>query len=166
MISYLPKLNEVQRIYADKTSLMVPVGVDGGSEPTPEPEPTGSPIESVTLRCDGGTYWVVPRVAEWFDEEYADQLVAEQVVYTAYINDANGNSLLSPTEDIGIDNLCPRSDDEFHYGFVIETGDSGQLPTETGTYELRIWTDLTDWSVMPSGDPDFVATGEWTSVSC
>lgn len=167
MISFLPKTNAVQDVYAAKTDLMVPVGVVGTTvEPTPEP--TQSPIESVTLRCDEGIYWACPRVAEWFDEEYGDQLVAEQVVYAAYIKDANGNSLVSPPEVIGIASLYPRSYDEVQYEVVIDTDDSGQLPTETGTYELKIWTNgLPPSPYEEEENPaDYVVTGEWTSVPC
>ena len=50
-INFIGALNAVQKIYADKTNLMVPVGVEGGN---PEPTPTEFTITNVTVYDNGG----------------------------------------------------------------------------------------------------------------
>lgn len=162
-VKYLPKTNAIADVYSKATGMPIvgelmaaAAGLSDEPTPEPEPEPTGSPIESVTLRCwVGDDYGVYVRVAEWFDEEYADQLAAGKVAYTTKILDANGNVIVN--EPYLKELLCPRSDEEC-FGLII---DVNTLPTETGRYEFYIWTD------NPSEDPaDFWVTGEWTLVSC
>ena len=50
-INFLAGLNAVQKIYQEKTGLMVPVGVDGEN---PEPTPTEFTITNVTVYDNGG----------------------------------------------------------------------------------------------------------------
>ncbi len=101
MISFLPKTNAVQDVYAAKTDLMVPVGVDGGSEPTPTTTPFN--VVSMTMYNEGGGAWSMELVSDqsvYGYEMVAEFYVGEDLAITGnFLSDANVTTLVGYDND-------------------------------------------------------------------
>lgn len=94
MISFLPKTNAVQDVYAAKTDLMVPVGVIGTNvEPTPEPTYYPFNIVSMVMYNEGGGLYSMRLTSDqdiYGYEMQATFKVGDDVAMTASFNsDAN-----------------------------------------------------------------------------
>lgn len=157
-INFIGALNAVQKIYAEKTNLMVPVGCGEDTPPTPPTPPTPSVVESVTFygvqntpsECldimgyEGScyaTYTTLTLNQSWFNENIND---IGQI--TLSIMDDND-------QDISTSIFFPDSSTNVFYN---EGGEEGTLPEmpESGPYNIRVYSnDLT---------PLYEGTGTWT----
>lgn len=150
-INFIGALNAVQKLYADKTNLMVPVGCGEDTPPTPPTPPT---IESVVLQAtqDSDTYTATAFVtfSQAFMNDYcSDGFEAEMNFY-----DANGNAI----SDLQSFYVYSPYECNTNVADGYSSGFEGTIPQEIyggGTYDITV-TDNVEMSTIYQG------SGTWT----
>lgn len=138
-INFIGALNEVQKIYAEKTGLMVPVGVDGSNpEPPTPPTPTEFTVSNVRAVEYDYDVWTIQADANMDATGYTVYVQAENGAFVYYLkpDEEDPTKLVEciDCEDMTIDPTM-LSDGGGYTGWYREEG-AVEDQTIQGTYTV------------------------------